>query len=59
MKTDLSEGVIERNNSRVIPNFSLGSLGDRDGVATNQDREFNSFKMISETVEAGQTQVTE
>lgn len=35
---------MEKKNSRMIPSFSLGNLGDKDGVTTKQDREFNSFK---------------
>ena len=38
------EGVRQRKNSKMIPGFCLGSLVDGDGAATNQGREFNSFK---------------
>lgn len=38
------EDMMERKNLRMTSGFSLGSLGDKDGVATNQIREFNSFK---------------
>lgn len=37
------EGVRERKNSRMVTSFSLGNLGDGDGIATI-DGEFNSFK---------------